>query len=77
MSGPVNRIYRIDDIEVDTERRCVRRQGEELHLRHKTFQVLLYLLEQRHRLVSKEELWENIWEGTAVWRLRESVTSTP
>jgi tetratricopeptide (TPR) repeat protein/DNA-binding winged helix-turn-helix (wHTH) protein len=59
-------IYRIDDVEVDTVQGCIRRQGTELHLRHKTFQVLLYLLEHRRRLVTKEELWESIWQGTAV-----------
>lgn len=66
MSRAGERIYRIADVEVDTVQGCVRRQGEELHLRHKTFQVLLYLLEQRHRLVTKEELWESVWQGTAV-----------
>ncbi|MCI0488282.1 MAG: tetratricopeptide repeat protein [Blastocatellia bacterium] len=66
MSRTGDKIYHIADIEVDTVRGCVRRQGTELHLRHKTFQVLLYLLEQRHRLVTKEELWESLWQGTAV-----------
>lgn len=66
MSRTGEKIYRIADVEVDTVQGCVRREGAELHLRHKTFQVLLYLLEQRHRLVTKEELWESIWQGTAV-----------
>jgi tetratricopeptide (TPR) repeat protein/DNA-binding winged helix-turn-helix (wHTH) protein len=66
MSRAGEKVYRIDDIEVDTIQGCVRRLGTELHLRHKTFQVLLYLLEQRHRLVTKEELWESIWQGAAV-----------
>lgn len=66
MSRAGEKVYRIADIEVDAVQGCVRRQGTELHLRHKTFQVLLFLLEQRHRLVTKEELWESIWQGTAV-----------
>jgi len=66
MSRSANTIYRIADVEVSPTQACVRREGTELHLRHKTFQVLLYLLEQRHRLVTKEELWESIWQGTAV-----------
>jgi tetratricopeptide (TPR) repeat protein/DNA-binding winged helix-turn-helix (wHTH) protein len=61
-----DKIYRIADVEVDTVQGCVRRQGTELHLRYKTFQVLLYLLEHRHRLVTKEELWESVWQDTAV-----------
>src|SRR6185503_6655574 len=38
----------------------------EQHLRSKTFQVLVYLLEQRERLVAKDELFERVWAGTAV-----------
>lgn len=66
MTRPGNTIYRFADVEVNAIQACIRRDGTELHLRHKAFQVLLYLLEHRHRLVSKDELWENIWQGTAV-----------
>jgi len=58
--------YRFADVEVDAAQGCVRRNGEERHLRQQTFQVLVYLLEQRERLVTKEELLRNIWNGTAV-----------
>src|SRR2546430_7348543 len=63
MSG---QIYRFAEIEVDTGQGCVRRNGEERHLRQQTFQVLVYLLEQKERLVTKDELLRNIWNGTAV-----------
>lgn len=59
-------VYRFADVEVDAARGCVRRGGEELHLRQQTFQVLLYLIERRERLVTKEELFEHIWQGAAV-----------
>ena len=59
-------IYRFDGVEVDPSHGCLRRGGEELFLRQKAFQVLLYLLEERHRLVTKEELVERVWEGMAV-----------
>src|ERR1051326_8865203 len=59
-------IYRLDGIEVDLARGCLRRDGEERHLRQQTFQVLVYLLEHRERLVSKEELIAHIWPETAV-----------
>ncbi len=59
-------IYRIGKIEVDPDLCCVRRDGEELHLRPQVYQVLLYLLDHRQRLVSKEELMENVWQGVAV-----------
>lgn len=59
-------IYRIGDIEVDPSLHCVRRDGEEQRLRQQTFQVLLYLLEHRQRLVTKEEIFERVWQGVAV-----------
>lgn len=59
-------VYRFADVEVDAARGCVRRGGEELRLRRQTLQVLLYLIERRERLVTKEELFEHIWKGTAV-----------
>lgn len=59
-------IYRLANAEVDPLSGLVRRNGDELYLRPKTLQVLLYLIEQRPRLVSKEELLERVWQGTAV-----------
>src|SRR5262252_2654164 len=60
------RIYHLDGVEIDAGQLCQRRNGEEQHLRSKTFQVLLYLLESRDRLVTKNELIERIWPDTAV-----------
>src|SRR5437763_17177949 len=60
------RIYRLDGIEIDTSQVCLRRNGQELHLRQKTFQVLIYLLEKRERLVTKDELITQLWQGAAV-----------
>src|SRR2546421_943632 len=60
------RVYRLDDIEIDASRLSLKRDGEERHLRQQTFQVLIYLLEQRDRLVTKDELIEHVWHDTAV-----------
>lgn len=59
-------VYRCADIEVDGSLGCLKRGGQEQHLRQQPFHVLLYLLERRHRLISKEELIENFWRETAV-----------
>ena len=59
-------IYRFGDVEVDPSRGVVKRADRELALRQQTFQVLLYLLERRERLVTKEELAESVWRGAAV-----------
>ena len=49
-------IYCFEDVEVDPSRRCLRRGGVELEVRQKSLQALLFLLAERHRLVTKEEL---------------------
>ncbi len=59
-------MYRIDDIEIDVERQCLVRSGEETHLRRKSFEVLAHLVANRHRLVSKRELFDSVWSGSAV-----------
>ena len=66
MDSSEKQIYRFEDVEVDTSRNCFERDGEERHLRKKAFQVLVYLLEQRERLVTKDELMTEVWKDTAV-----------
>jgi DNA-binding winged helix-turn-helix (wHTH) protein len=59
-------LYRLAGIEIDPSRASVTRAGQVISLRHKTYRVLLFLLERPNRLVSKEELIEGVWMGTAV-----------
>src|SRR5215467_3037800 len=59
-------IYTCEGVEIDASRGCLRRAGHEEYLRQQTFHVLLYLLDHRQRVVSKEELIESIWHETAV-----------
>ena len=66
MNGQTHRIYRLDGIEIDTSRVCLTRDGQEQHIRQKSFQVLMYLLEHRDRLVTKNELVDQIWAAAAV-----------
>lgn len=66
MNGSDKQIYRFDDFEVDLSRSCLLRGGEEKHLRQKAFLVLAYLISRSERLVSKDELFQNVWAGTAV-----------
>lgn len=59
-------VYRSLDVEIDPGCASVHRGGRDVELRAKAFLVLLYLVEQRHRVVSKEELFDRVWSGTAV-----------
>ncbi len=58
--------YRCEDVEIDPSLGCLKRFGVEQHLRQQSFHLLLYMIERRQRLVSKEELIENFWQGAAV-----------
>ncbi|MFN7928859.1 MAG: winged helix-turn-helix domain-containing protein [Blastocatellia bacterium] len=58
--------YLVEDFAVDPTRMSLRRGDEEILLRQKTFQVLLYLLEHHERFVTKEELMQTVWDGSAV-----------
>ncbi len=60
------RIYRVADFEIDPSQSLLKCRGEEKHLRHKSFQVLVYLIEHRQRVVAKEELIKTFWSDTAV-----------
>ncbi len=59
-------IYTCEDVQIDASSGCLKRGGLEFHLRQQSFHLLLYLIEQRQRLISKEELIENFWQGAAV-----------
>lgn len=60
------RIYRCENVEIDPSLACLKRGGLEQHLRQQSFHLLLYMIERRQRLISKEELIENFWQGAAV-----------
>jgi predicted ATPase/DNA-binding winged helix-turn-helix (wHTH) protein len=53
--------YRFADFILEPGRAALLRAGEEIKLRPKVFDALRYLLENRGRVVPKEELIENLW----------------
>lgn len=57
---------RFEDCELDLTRNCLLRKGREVHLRQKAFLVLQQLIEGRGRLVTKDELFGQVWPETAV-----------
>ena len=79
-------VYRFHDYTLDPAGREVRHGTHRLALEPKVFQVLLYLLEHRDRVVPKAELLEQCWPETFVSesaltrclaRLRKAVQPTP
>ncbi|WP_089935436.1 response regulator [Candidatus Entotheonella palauensis] len=59
-------IYHFEDYSLDEERHELRHAGEAVPIEPRVFQVLLYLLEHRDRVVSKAELFEQCWPDTFV-----------
>ncbi|MEO0998418.1 MAG: AAA family ATPase, partial [Pseudomonadota bacterium] len=58
--------YSFADCVLDTDRRELRRAGRVVATRPKVYQVLSYLVEQRDRVVSKDELLSECWPGRVV-----------
>ena len=58
--------YRFDQFTLDLQSACLRQDGAPVPLRPKSFDVLLYLLRNQGRLVSKNELIENVWSNVTV-----------
>jgi DNA-binding winged helix-turn-helix (wHTH) protein/predicted esterase len=59
-------ILRFEDCELDTGRYEMRRGGQPLHVEPQVFDLLCLLVEHRDRIVSKDELFEKIWDGRIV-----------
>ena len=59
-------LLRIGSCEIDCERRRILRDGEERPLSRKAFDLLVVLVEQRPKVVSKDKLIQKIWADTFV-----------
>ena len=59
-------VYRFDDFELDTDRFELREGGSPVPLEPQVFALLALLIENRDRMVSKDELLEKIWHGRIV-----------
>jgi TolB-like protein len=51
---------------LDTDRRELRRGSEAIAMEPQVFDLLVYLVENRHRVVSKDDLFASIWGGRIV-----------
>jgi adenylate cyclase len=58
--------FRFADFEIDFARHELRRAGAIVHIEPQVFDVLSYLIRNRHRIVRKDELFDAIWQGRIV-----------
>ncbi|CAN5882247.1 hypothetical protein BH18ACI4_BH18ACI4_28260 [soil metagenome] len=66
--GPVSddTIHLYNGFTLDLARGCLTHAGEPVHLRPQSYEVLRYLVEHRGRLISKDKIIEDVWQGRAV-----------
>ena len=58
--------FRFADFEIDIARRELRSGGAVVHIEPQVFDLLVHLISNRDRIVSKDELIEVIWQGRIV-----------
>jgi DNA-binding winged helix-turn-helix (wHTH) protein/TolB-like protein/lipoprotein NlpI len=66
MNVPENYVYEFGDYRLDPRERLLWRDGVMVWLTPKAFDTLLVLVEQRGRVLSKDELMERIWPNSFV-----------
>jgi two-component system KDP operon response regulator KdpE len=82
-----NRVIRIDDLELDVERRVVRKRGVVVHLTPKEFDLLSHLMKNAGRPTSHAHLLRTVWGPefrgeleylrTFVYQLRKKLEDDP
>jgi len=70
------RIYKFGGFELDLSEETLRRRGEKISINRRMFQVLRLLIERRGEIVSKEEFFETVWNGSFVEDNNLTVTIT-
>jgi DNA-binding winged helix-turn-helix (wHTH) protein len=58
--------FRFGNFEIDAARQELRRAGEAVHIEPQVFDLLVHLVQNRDRIVSKDELIETIWRGRII-----------
>jgi len=58
-------ILTVDDLELDTTNRSVRRADREILLTSKEFSILEYMLRSKNRVVSKNSIMTHVWDFDA------------
>ena len=59
-------IYRFNQFTLDTEGYRLEADGKEIALEPLVFDLLVYLIDHRDRVVTREELLDNLWKGKVV-----------
>ena len=58
--------YRFAEFEIDLSQQELRRLGEPIHIEPQVFDLIVHLVRNHDRIVSKDELIETIWNGRII-----------
>ena len=58
--------YLVGDFVIDTARYQLSQGGQPVPVEPKVFDLLVYLIRNRNRVLTREELFEQVWEGRPV-----------
>lgn len=85
--GARKTVFRFGNVEVDFERHEVRKNGHLIQLSHREFRLLEYLIDHRGRLITRDQLLEDVWEYDSylttrtvdnhILRLRKKIEDEP
>ena len=67
MAVQTTKTYRLGDFSLDPQKRELTNGERKVRLTNQPFQVFLYLIENRSRMVSRNELIEQFWNGQEVY----------
>jgi TolB-like protein/DNA-binding winged helix-turn-helix (wHTH) protein len=67
MEEVAEKTFVFGEFNLQAELRTLRREGAEVHLAKRPFDLLLFLIENRERVVSREELLDRFWDGHEVY----------
>lgn len=83
----INRIYRVDDLEIDDIRRKVTVKDREVYLTPIEYKILRLLVKEKGRVLSIDQIYEAIWNMQAIGadntiavhirHIREKIESNP
>lgn len=58
--------YKFDDFVLNTSQRSLSKSGEEIEIPSKTFDLLFLLVRKNGEVVTKDQILENVWQGSFV-----------
>ena len=58
--------FRFAEFEIDVAQQELRRGDEVIPIEPKVFDLLVHLIQNRDRIVSKDELIDSVWEGRTI-----------